>query len=214
MRHWFAALLLLVLFVLLLPASRAEAAARLHGPSGTVLRPGDVVELRWVGLDPGAREVELELSLDGSRWVRISPELHALEGRWEWRVPAVSAEHARLRLRCGGEHREEVAAIGADFRIASPGSLSGAERRDFLGEWWPALDTRTYGAVRSGLRDGDRAVLANVTGHPETDVPAAPSLDVPHDDGVLLSAGDDDVLPPPSEGHARSARPVFVPLLN
>lgn len=210
MRHWLAALLLLVLF---LPATRAEAAARLHAPAGTVLRPGDVVELRWDGLDAGAREVELELSLDGGRWVRISPEMHALVGRWEWRVPAVSAERARIRLRCGGERREEVAAVGEEFRIESPASLSGAERRDFLGEWWPALDTRTLGAVRSGLRDGDRAVLASATGRTEADVPAAPSLEVPRDDGVILPAGD-DTLPPPAEGHARSARPVFVPLRN
>ncbi len=210
MRHWLTALLLLVL---LLPASRAEAAARLHGPAGTVLRPGDVVELRWDGLDAGVREVELELSLDGGRWVRISPEMHALEGRWEWRVPNVAAERARIRLRAGGEHREEVAAVGADFRIAAAGSRAGAERRDFLGEWWPALDTRTIGAARTGLRDGDQAVLANATGHAKADVPAAPSIDVPHDDGVLLPAND-EVLPPLVEAHARSARPEFVPLRN
>lgn len=210
MRHWLAALLLLVLLV---PASRADASVRLHGPAGTTLLAGDLVELRWDGLDPGAREVELELSLDGGRWVRISPELHALEGSWDWRVPVVSAEHARIRLRCGGERSEEVVAVGADFRIAAPRSPSGDERRDFLGEWWPALDTRTHGAARTGLGEGAPATLAATELRAPADVPAPPSLDLPHDDGVKLSAAGDLALLRTAP-HARSARPAFVPLRN
>lgn len=210
MRHWLAALLLLVLLV---PASRADAAVRLLGPAGTTVHAGDVVTLRWEGLDSRTREVELELSLDGGRWVRISPELHALDGGWEWRVPAVSAERARIRLRCGGEHLEEVAAVGAEFRIRVPGSLDGAERRDFLGEWWPSLDTRTHGAARTGLGDGDAATLAATELRAPADVPASPSLDLPHDDGVTLPAAG-DFTPPRIELHARSARPAFVPLRN
>lgn len=210
MRHWLAALLLLVL---LLPASRVEAAVRLHGPAGTVLRPGDVVELRWDGLDAGAREVELELSLDGGRWVRISPEMHALEGRWEWRVPAVSAERARIRLRCGGERREEVAAVGEEFRIESPGSLTGAERRDFLGEWWPALDTRTHGAAPAGLCSSGGAVLAASAGTAPADVPAAPSIEVPRDRATVRPPAGDAPLPAIAT-RARSARPACVPMRN
>ncbi|MBI5170098.1 MAG: hypothetical protein HZA61_11460 [Candidatus Eisenbacteria bacterium] len=210
MRHWLTALLLLVL---LLPASRAHAAARLHAPAGTTLHPGDRVELRWDGLDAGAREVELELSLDGGRWVRISPELHALEGRWTWRVPAVAAERARIRLRAGGERREEVAATGAEFRIEARAAILDSERRDFLGEWWPALDTRTRGAAHEGLRDGGAPVIAALGDRLEADAPVAPSLELPADDGVTLYAVAGPAVPT-TVLHARSARPAFVPLRN
>ncbi len=210
MRPWLAALLLLFL---LLPASRADAAVRLHGPAGTTLHAGDVVELRWEGLDAGAREVELELSLDGGRWVRISPELHALEGRWEWRVPAVAAERARIRLRAGGERREDVAATGDEFRIEPRSACAGVVRPDILGEWGPARDTRTPGAAHEGRRDGDVPVIAALGGRLEADAPVAPSLALPADDGVSLHG----VVAPAvltTAMRARSARPAFVPLRN
>ena len=79
-----AALLLLLGTALWSPAARAVA--RLDGIPPRVVA-GSRLEIAWSGLEVGAREVELELSLAGGRWMRISPELEAREGRYRWRVP-------------------------------------------------------------------------------------------------------------------------------
>jgi hypothetical protein len=80
---------------------------------------GQRLVLRWDGPTGTEREVELELSLDGGRWVRISPELEASEGCFAWRVPEVASARARLRLRAGGEGFERELVASAEFRIAS-----------------------------------------------------------------------------------------------
>ena len=99
------------LAALLAPVS-VHAAARLEGIPEQV-REGDRVEVRWSALDPDVEEVELELSVAGSRWVRISPEMEALEGRYVWRVTGGLAGPARIRLRAGGERGEREVASHA-----------------------------------------------------------------------------------------------------
>jgi len=95
------------------------ASARLDGIPEQV-REGDRVEVRWSALDPDVEEVELELSVAGSRWVRISPEMEALEGRYVWRVTGGLAGPARIRLRAGGERGEREVASHA-FTIVPQG---------------------------------------------------------------------------------------------
>ncbi|MFN8586697.1 MAG: hypothetical protein U0704_02760 [Candidatus Eisenbacteria bacterium] len=198
-----------LLLCCVLVAAPARAAVRLDVPTGGTLRAGETIELRWEGLDPGIREVEFELSLDGGRWIRISPELDALEGRWTWHVPSLAAEHARLRLRCGGEHRETVAATSGAFALAArPG-----DDREFLGEWWPALDRHACDTAPAGLASRDVPVLAAAATIVQTDVPGAPGLVAPSDSGSTLDAPGDAPLPT-GRSLARSARPAFVPMRN
>jgi hypothetical protein len=103
-----------------------------------VVEGGQRVEVRWDRLPGSAQEVELELSLDGGRWVRISPELEAREGFYVWSVPAVTSAHARLRLRAGGSDAggefEDVAATSVEFSIGS--RASGTIRQERALEWW------------------------------------------------------------------------------
>ena len=122
----------LILLLLALAASNAHAVATLRGLPA-VAHPGDRLELRWGGLGMAAEEAELELSLDGGRWVRISPELDAHEGRFEWQVPEWASGVARLRLRVGGEGFEESEACAREFVIRGAGADAPTAP---AGEWW------------------------------------------------------------------------------
>lgn len=200
---------LTLLVLTLLPAVPATASVRLRAPVGVTVHAGDRIELRWEGLDPSVREVEFELSLDGGRWVRISPELEALDGRWTWRVPDLDAADARIRLRSGGFLREEVAAVGPRFRIAGKReSVSG----EFLGEWWPAFDHEPRQHRPIGLHAGTNPVLAAASRPDPADVPGATALAAPP--LAADAAVSTEVPSPASRHHARSARPAFVPLRN
>ena len=125
---------LLAAIALLAAAAPAAASPRLHGIPARV-RAGSELHITWAGLEPEAHEAELELSLAGGRWVRISPELDAREGGFTWRVPAGLAGPARLRLEYGGDGFEAdgeaptqmVIESGAEAtRVPDPGP----------GEWW------------------------------------------------------------------------------
>jgi len=129
-------ILLLAMFLLARPQPVLAMTPALVVPGA--VEGGQRVELRWDGLTGAAEEVELELNLDGGRWVRISPELEARDGRYVWTVPAVTSAHARLRLRAGGSDAggdfEDVAATSAEFCIGSHGS--GSLGQDPALEWW------------------------------------------------------------------------------
>jgi hypothetical protein len=103
-----------------------------------VVRAGESVEIRWSDLPASAEEVELELSLDGGRWVRISPELEARERHFLWRVPRMSSARARLRLRAGGRDAgrdfEDEVTVSAGFRIECPEPLTAGRAR--TPDWW------------------------------------------------------------------------------
>jgi len=123
--------LLLLLFALAF-ASSAHAAPHLDG-APRAARTGDVLHFTWSGLAPDVREVELELSLEGGRWVRLSPEMEAHEGGFAWRVPASARGIARVRLRIGGEWFERIAAESRAFEIVGQGPASSPEPG---AEWW------------------------------------------------------------------------------
>ncbi len=126
---------LLILPALLLLALPHAAAARtpvLDVPGAA--RAGQRLEISWDGLPGDVREVELELSLDGGRWVRISPELEARDGSYHWSVPALTSAHARLRLRAGGDGFEGAVAASSAFRIESREPARGSCSTTL--DWW------------------------------------------------------------------------------
>lgn len=128
----------LLAFVLALIGSAAPAAAEpeLHGIPVHV-RAGTALEITWTGLGPEAHEAELELSLAGGRWVRISPELGACEGHFTWHVPAGLVGLARLRLKYGGDWFEAEGVVSTSFRLeAEAGSTVTIVPDPGLGEWW------------------------------------------------------------------------------
>jgi hypothetical protein len=129
--------LLLILFALTFGASRAHAAPRLEGSPRTA-HTGDVLHFTWSDLPSSVREVELELSLDGGRWVRLSPEMEAHEGGYDWRVPTSALGIARVRLRVGGEWFEHIAAESRAFQILGAGPPT---RPTAGAEWWGVEDT-------------------------------------------------------------------------
>lgn len=157
----------------LFPAIPAQAGARLVASHSRV-RPGDTVVLEWSGLPARSEEVELELSLDGGRWVRISPELDARDGEWRWRVPSYSSAHAQLRLRTGGTSEtgvatEQIAALSAEFEIESNGVEAGDD-------WWHVGEHRSvsYPLV------GSQHELWSMSDHTVLFVPeSAPAAPVP-----------------------------------
>lgn len=90
--------------------------------------------IEWSGLPARSEEVELELSLAGGRWVRISPELEAREGHFAWRVPAGVSGQGELRLRAGEAHDERVVAVVA-IRFSASADPPSA-RVDATSDWW------------------------------------------------------------------------------
>lgn len=100
---------------------------------------GDVVTIEWSGLALEVHEVELELSLDGGRWRRISPELEARDGGYAWRVPEWAAGAARIRLRVGGDGFERALGEPAVLSLAAQPARR-ASRGDATDGWW-ALST-------------------------------------------------------------------------
>lgn len=119
--------------LVLLPLT-ARATPVLHASSSR-LSPGETLVIEWSRLPAGTHEVEFEVSLDGGRWLRISPELEPHEHRFAWTVPIGLSGQARIRLRYGREHEEHEGGmleleIGAGAAVAGPGPGRAA------GEWW------------------------------------------------------------------------------
>ena len=129
-----APLLAAIVIGLLVAAAPAAAAPRLVGIPAHV-RGGTELRIRWTGLGPEADEAELELSLAGGRWVRISPELDAREGGFTWRVPSGLAGPARLRLRYGGEGFETEGDVSMPFVLQSDAVANRAPDAG-VGDWW------------------------------------------------------------------------------
>ncbi len=128
---------LLLAACLALPAS---AAVRFVSPSAPT-HAGETITFEWSGLPSQLHEVELEVSLEGGRWRRISPELDSRAGRYEWRVSSWASGQARVRLRAGGEHSEQVIATGAAFEVRS--SLAHAFAHDDADGWWSLASADT-----------------------------------------------------------------------
>jgi len=148
----------LVALVLAVSATSAAAEPRLLGIP-THVPAGGRLHIRWTGLGQEVHEAELELSLGGGRWTRISPELEAREGGFTWQLPAELSGPARLRLRYGGEGFEAEGRVSAPFVIERPAGVTQAPTLD---AWWrvpahevPATRRALTGAASlSPLRSG------------------------------------------------------------
>jgi len=156
-----AALVAPLVLALVTLAGPAVAGPHLRGIPARA-RAGESMRITWADLGPEAHEAELELSLAGGRWVRISPELEAREGGFSWRVPVGLAGPARLRLKWGGEWFEAEGEVSTPFVIvaetaASYASGSGAS----LGEWW---NLGRHGGAIPAQELAHRAVLSPAVG--------------------------------------------------
>jgi len=78
---------------------------------------------RPAGLDcaESAEEWEAFLSLDGGRHytTRITPHLDLSVGTFEWRLPEISSDDARIMIRVGDERNEKIFELPGRFRIRS-----------------------------------------------------------------------------------------------
>jgi len=158
----------------------AAAAVRLEGLPERV-RPGDQVEIRWSGLDPDVEEVELELSVAGSGWVRISPEMEALAGRFTWRVGGGLSGPAAVRLRAGGAGREREVARHALVIVSLPRS----QPAEIL-EWPEGWDLdRCAGPAAGGALAAARAGYSGLV--ESTGLALAPFAGPLRDDGAPLA---------------------------
>lgn len=173
----------------LLPAP-ASARARLDGIPAE-LRGGERVEIRWSDLDADVHEVELELSLAGARWVRISPEMEVLEGSFTWRVPEGLAGEARIRLRAGGgggRGEREVAEVKFTLvDTSAPGPRSSLSTPG----WWD-VDSDEHAAPCGlfGRRAASLSPLAEIAEAVTVSVPLAERTSSVHrtDDRLTAAA--------------------------
>lgn len=202
-----ALLLAALASVLAVPARAAveiptgPAITRPTPPDG--VRAGDVVELTWRLDDPAVEELELELSVDGGPWRRISPELPGLTSRFEWRVPAVSATHARLRLRVGTRNAEYDLPASEPFAIRDEGAVA----RPLA-----ARPLSGFGALPGALRDSRPGFTAREL-DPHADAPPRVALPTSSVGPVVeLRRGDAAVDAIPTGPSGR--QPRFVPLRN
>ncbi len=196
--------------LLALPLIASPHAVQARGPALDVpgaIRAGERLELRWDGLPLAAREVELELRLDGGRWIRISPEIASDEGHFAWRVPELCSARARLRLRAGGDQFEVEIATSREFRIDAPGPDPGP--RASAPEWWRVGER---GAGRGWAWSPPAATLSNEAAagvaESETRVPGAAEFATGSPTALDLSL----VVPGRSPAHAAPPVPRRQPL--
>ena len=192
----------------LVPARTAGAAAVLGACAGEA-RAGAVVTLEWSGLAAGTHEVELEVSLDRGRWLRISPELEGRERRFEWRVPAGYSGSARIRLRAGRAHEESVVAETA--LLIAPSSDLGPTRIDSSAEWWNLAEYPH--AAAGGVFAGSRPVWAPLTIPPAV-VPASSEVGLVPPPAVSLVAGHGSRAEPQAHSSRAFVAPRNTPLRN
>lgn len=163
-------LVTLVLLTLLAPMARAAATLTASRPLAVA---GERITFDWQGLPADAYEVELELSLAGGRWVRVSPGLEPRDGRFEWTVPSGLVGDARVRLRVGGRHDEQVVAE-VPLRFAAEIVLGPHVTSD---DWWSVESHRApessfgSGAVWSPSRAP--AVFTHDTSPPRDPAPTS-----------------------------------------
>lgn len=163
--------------------SKAPGVAFALPRAGASVRGGDIIEVRWAGVDDSADEVELLLSVDGGRHfdLRLTEELDADSSSFLWRVPNLTAGEACLAIRAGVAGRESTSAPGPLFRIAPDASLPALPLSWRGGELWVGVDARLESARReaplSGLAAGEEGMTALADTGPAFDLPRSAPLD-------------------------------------
>lgn len=157
--------LLMILSLLTVPTP--ARAARLTGVP-TRVRPGSRLTIRWGELSPAVDEVEVELSLDGGPWRRISAALDPAARRLEWCLPSRGGHAARLRLRAGGPMTERVVAESRAFWIEPDSPRPNALDDDAW--WWLHA-----GAAASPAMRADERLSVGAAGGTLVEAAAAPS---------------------------------------
>jgi len=177
--------------------------------SGSV-RAGQVVEIRWDPLPPGAPEMELLLSVDGGRHypIRITAEMSGLETRYHWKVPNLTVREARIRLRANLETIETESEPGREFSIVGDPDQPAELEQVAEGDWWEGLDEIDGDAA--GLCSGKPAFHASATAHP-AEPPQRDRLlltpSVPEDPAPYWTAARGETAP----AHGGSTAPLFRP---
>lgn len=164
-----AALLLAALFVS--APSSARAGVCLSVAEGARVRAGETVTLEWSGVPLSSHELELEWSLPGGRWRRLSPGLSASVTRYAWRVPAHLAGEVHLRLRHGGVSEEMAGEVSRLEVVAAADRVHGGSTDD----WWDEHGLDAPG-TRGDWSDGSPAWAGAEESPRAASAPTAPML--------------------------------------
>lgn len=121
-----------------LAAGADEGSEILAPTAGTVVRAGDVVEVRWTPVPPDVEEFELLLSIDGGKTfpVRFTTALDPKQTSYFWHVPNVPTGAARILLRVGVDDREEMMRPGPLFQVLGDAEEPTGRFTFRDGEWW------------------------------------------------------------------------------
>jgi len=115
------AFLVIATFAFAIATHAAETVQLIAPRAGQVLEGGRETTLAWssASLPDHAEEWEAFLSVDGGRYyaVRITPHLDVHIRSFRWRVPNVAASKARILIRVGDEHDEQVIRLPQTFTI-------------------------------------------------------------------------------------------------
>lgn len=120
-------------------AAEGDQGGEILAPTaGTVVRAGDVVEVRWTPVPPDVEEFELLLSVDGGRTfsLRLTAMLDPRVTSYSWHVPNVPTGAARIVLRVGENDREEVLRPGPAFELLGDAEAPPGRFTFRSGEWW------------------------------------------------------------------------------
>lgn len=106
--------------------------------AGDTLVAGTTAEVKWDRLPADVDEMELFLFVDadGSKRIRLTPQLDSTLARYVWVVPNLPTPHARLRLRVGRRGEETDGEPGDSFQIVGRADLPAAPILFSAGEWW------------------------------------------------------------------------------
>ena len=147
--------------------SMARAADRFETPhAGARLGSGAPAQVAWRlsgAPEPGLREMELVLSLDGGRTfpIRVTRDLDPTTRSFAWRVPALPTRHARLALRTGRGQEpdaENIRLVSEEFAIEADAASPLEAAQSVRGEWRvrEALETGSTDAPPSPPALGDQ----------------------------------------------------------
>jgi hypothetical protein len=153
-----------------LPALAAADGPRLtRFPTG-VVHAGDIVELAWSRPAGEVEELEVVLSVDGGgRYaIRVTPELERARDHYTWKVPRLAAAHARLCVRFGREHDEQLSTPTPEFvigRAPEPGTAPDLRTAWTLSstrplDWWDEDDAAPLAAAGPALSGQAALALA------------------------------------------------------